>query len=75
MNGVAVEQVEETKLLGVTLDRCNGCKDGERSVCNKEMLCFFDTTLHKSFRTEQHILLFIVIRGILLILCISVTLG
>jgi hypothetical protein len=56
MNGVAVDQVEETKLLGVTLDcklswstyRFNGCKDGERSVRNKEMFCFFDTTLHKA---------------------------
>ena len=25
----------------------NGCKDGERSGCNKEMLCFFDTTVQK----------------------------
>ena len=47
-----------TKLLGVILDckrswskhihRFNGCKDRERSVCNKEMLCFFDTTRHKA---------------------------
>ena len=28
--------------------RFNGCKDGERSVHNKEMFCFFDTTLHKA---------------------------
>jgi hypothetical protein len=57
MNGVAVEQVEETKLLGVALDcklawintyRFNGCKDGERYVCNIEMLFFLDTTLHKA---------------------------
>ena len=27
--------------------RFNGCKDGERYVCTKEMLCFFDTTLDK----------------------------
>ena len=46
MNGVAVEQVEETKLLVVNLDyklmvktyRLNGFKEGERSVRNKEML-------------------------------------
>ena len=45
MNVVAVEQVEETKLLGITLD----CKQSwERSVRNKEMLCFFDTTLQKA---------------------------
>ena len=53
MNGVAVEQVE-TKLPGVTLD----CKlswskridsiVGERSGRNKEILCFFDTTLQKA---------------------------
>jgi hypothetical protein len=56
MNGVDVEKVEETKLLGVTLDcklswstyRFNGCKDGERSSRNKEMMCFFDTTLQKA---------------------------
>ena len=53
MNGVAVEQFEETKLLGVTLDwkrswskqRSNGWKDGEKFVCSKEMLYFFDTTV------------------------------
>ena len=53
MTGVAVEKVEETKLLAVTLD----CKlswlkhsmvDGQRSVRKKEMLCLFDTTLHKA---------------------------
>ena len=27
--------------------RFNGCKDGERSSRNKEMLCFFDSTLQK----------------------------
>jgi hypothetical protein len=56
MNGVVVKQVGETKLLGVTLDcqlswskhRFNGFKDGEKSGCNKEMLCFFDTTLQKA---------------------------
>jgi hypothetical protein len=56
MNGGAVEHVEEIKLLAVTLDcklswstyRFNGCRDGEVSVRNKEMLCFFDTTLHKA---------------------------
>ena len=31
----------------VKAHRFNGCKDGERSVCDKEMFCFFDTTLHK----------------------------
>ena len=36
---MAVKQVEETELLGDTLD----CKDGERFVCNKEMLCFYGT--------------------------------
>jgi hypothetical protein len=56
MNGVSVEQVEETKLLGITLE-CKwswskhidsvAVKMGERSVRNKEMLCFSDTTLHK----------------------------
>ena len=43
MNVVAVEQVEETKLLGVTLDcyvswskrRLNCCKDGEKSVMKR----------------------------------------
>ena len=28
--------------------RFKSCKDGERAVCNKEILCFFDTTLHKA---------------------------
>ena len=56
MNGVAVEKVEEIKLLAVTLD----CKRSwskhidsmvvkmERSVRNKEMLCCFDSTLQKA---------------------------
>jgi hypothetical protein len=57
MNVVAVEQVEETKLLGVTIDcKLSGSKHidsmvvklVETSVRNKEMLCFFDTTLHKA---------------------------
>jgi hypothetical protein len=66
MKGVAVEQVEETKLLGVTLDcklswskpyRVNGCKDGERSVRSKEMLCFFDTTQHKASPASSSLIL------------------
>ena len=28
--------------------RFNGCKEGDRSAHNKEMLCFFDTTLQKA---------------------------
>ena len=28
--------------------RVNGCKDGERSIHNKEMLCFFDAILQKA---------------------------
>ena len=28
--------------------RLYGCNVGERSVRNKEMLCFFDTTLHEA---------------------------
>ena len=56
MKGVDVEQVEETKLLAVTLDcKLSRSKQTdsmvvkmERSVLNKEMLCFFDTTLHKA---------------------------
>ena len=55
MNGVAVEQVEETKLLAVTL----GCKlswpkhiDSTvvkmgRGLSAIKMFCFFDTTLHR----------------------------
>jgi hypothetical protein len=54
-NSVAVEQVEETKLLGVTID-CkpswskdifNGCKDKGMSVRNKDN-CFFETAIHKA---------------------------
>ena len=49
MDTVAVEQVEETKLLGVTLDcKLSLSKRGVGSVRGKEMLCFFDTTLHKA---------------------------
>jgi hypothetical protein len=79
MNSVAVKQVEETKLLGVTLD----------CTRSKHLVCFVDTSLHKaspagsSFilsgllsshvvswpRTERHGLLFIVIRGLISILC------
>jgi hypothetical protein len=56
MNGVSVEHVEETQLLGVTLE-CNlswskhidsmVVKTG-RDVRNKDMLCFFDSALHKA---------------------------
>ena len=52
MNGVAVEQVETWRYLRLnlyvfTMTVYNGCKDGERSSRNKEMLCFFDTTHQK----------------------------
>ena len=56
-NGVAVEQVEETKInwcclrlstVMVKTYRFNGCKDGKRSGRKKEMLCFFDSTLQKA---------------------------
>jgi hypothetical protein len=36
----------------VKTDRFNGCKDGERSVCNNEKLCFVDTTLQKANPAE-----------------------
>ena len=56
MNGVAVEQVEKTKLLGITLDcKLSWSKHIDsmvvkmgRSVRNKEMFCFYDTTLEKA---------------------------
>jgi hypothetical protein len=59
MNSVAVEQVEESKLLGVTLDckqswskQFNGCKDVERSVHNKEMF-----TLHRTSPAGSRLIL------------------
>jgi hypothetical protein len=35
-----------------------GCKDGERSARNKEMLCFFDTTTHKASHAVSSFTLF-----------------
>ena len=55
MNGVAVEQVEETKLFGVTL-HCKLSRSKHidsmvvkmgRGLSVIEMLCFFDSTLQK----------------------------
>ena len=56
MNGVAVEQVEETKLFVITLDcKLSWSKHIDsmvakmgRGLAVKEMLCFFDTTLQKA---------------------------
>ena len=57
MNGMAVEQVEETKLLVVTLDcKLSWSKHIDSMVVkmgrclgrNKEILCIFDNTLHKA---------------------------
>ena len=39
---------------------CNGCKDGERSSCNKEMLCFFGTTIQKASSAGSSCLLLII---------------
>ena len=46
MNGVAVEPVEPAVI--VKTYRFNGCKIGENSVSNEEMLRLFDTRLHKA---------------------------
>ena len=56
MNGLAVEQVEESKLLAVTLDCKLSWSKNIDSVVVKmgrglpviKMLCFFDTTLQKA---------------------------
>ena len=57
MNGVAVEQVEATKLLGVTLDcKLSWSKHIDSMVVKlgrdlaiiKRCSAFFDTTLHKA---------------------------
>jgi hypothetical protein len=56
MNGVAVELVEETKLLAVTLDcKLSWSKHIDsmvvkmgRDLSFKEMLCFYETTLQKA---------------------------
>ena len=48
LNNVAVEQVQETKYVGVTLD-CElswsrtGSKDEEEHICSQKMLFFFNT--------------------------------
>ena len=47
-----IEQVEVTKLLGVTVDcKLSWSKHGEKSVHYKVLLCLFNSTINKAGRS------------------------